>query len=818
MARIALTELRLQTFKRVYRLDASELCGVFREAAERRINNREVWDALLYRATLLRGEFRPKDLATTVDSLARIRYKDSSVLDYLLQEVRSKARQFRVRDAALLLNGLAKFGLRDELLCRSLLPPLLRRITEKSKWEDLSLLALSYARLSDPGREPIFDQIVGSLTPRLNRIDDGHTLSLLACAFTRATARNPHVEEESAEESYVETEGPAVRKEREDESAPALFQLEAGEFSHISFVELLLEQCERHIFSFRGSDVVHLCLALATLVRSGHAELIPPRLLKHLAKRLDALYFDLVPGQFVRLLELIQYLPEVEVACGPRILDELAYRARELFPRSCLPMLRAALRLNHARGKSAAAWRLTRMDATAGGPSILTNSETCEAAAMLAEAAMPGTSMSSGFAFDQGETSGSLLWEAREALLILLHGLKKRGVDLKPEMAANLLRFAAALSVRDTHWFYLGQKLLVPQPMHGKHSTRSSSTIASETVTEADLATCTLALARLSFPQLVDAGSLFSRSAVAVKSPEAASSVMEAAAIFSLTERRPQDLVASKLIPLVTVLDKALRTLPKDDQYETKAAALLPRLFPFCGRFAQVAGQEAILEWRPLIITSTTMAVAARSRSSRFQELVLQELSTWPGIDLETEITVGPISVPFAMNLVGLANFVRHQHGYVDLGDESESSGEEGLAMPEARTVHSRRLGRRKRKAARAKQPPLAPKPQDVDFADDEALLRSTPSNARPETHVLLELLRDSDYYHASPTLQGERQRAKGLLLAAEKHAEIQLLRQMGWHVICVPEHRWQMEDPKGFQANREMIFKLVADLTGEVR
>ncbi|CAK9100798.1 Uncharacterized protein SCF082_LOCUS47159 [Durusdinium trenchii] len=138
--------------------------------------------------------------------------------------------------------------------------------------------------------------------------------------------------------------------------------------------------------------------------------------------------------------------------------------------------------------------------------------------------------------------------------------------------------------------------------------------------------------------------------------------------------------------------------------------------------------------------------------------------------------------------------------------------------MPEARTVHSRRLGRRKRKAARAKQPPLAPKPQDVDFADDEALLRSTPSNARPETHVLLELLRDSDYYHASPTLQGERQRAKGLLLAAEKHAEIQLLRQMGWHVICVPEHRWQMEDPKGFQANREMIFKLVADLTGEVR
>lgn len=32
--------------------------------------------------------------------------------------------------------------------------------------QELSLLALSFARLSDPGCEPIFDQIVGSLTPR----------------------------------------------------------------------------------------------------------------------------------------------------------------------------------------------------------------------------------------------------------------------------------------------------------------------------------------------------------------------------------------------------------------------------------------------------------------------------------------------------------------------------------------------------------------------------------------------------------------------------------------------------------------------------
>lgn len=92
-------------------------------------------------------------------------------------QVRGKARQFLVRDASLLLltsqifqvsanvhfkmqevwsvsqidqvwplqlrNALAKFGLRDELLCQSLLPPLLRRITDKTKWEDTTIIRVS---------------------------------------------------------------------------------------------------------------------------------------------------------------------------------------------------------------------------------------------------------------------------------------------------------------------------------------------------------------------------------------------------------------------------------------------------------------------------------------------------------------------------------------------------------------------------------------------------------------------------------------------------------------------------------------------------
>lgn len=809
MAVAALRELRLQTFKRVYRLDASELCGVVQEASKRRIDNREVWDALLYRASLLRGEFRARDLAVTIDSLARIRYKDTAVLDYLLQEVRGKARQFMVRDASLLLNALAKFGLRDELLCQSLLPPLLRRITEKSKWEELSLLALSFARLSDPGCEPIFDQIVASLTPRMNRIDDGHTLSLLACAFTRATGRNFQIEGE------IEKEGGTAdligaRKSRNEESEfLPLFQTEVGELTHLAFVELLLEQCDRHIFSFKGSDVLHLSLALVSLVRSNNDDVIPPRLLMHLPKRLNALYYDLVPGQFVRFLELFQYLPEIEAACSPRILDELAYRARELLPRSCLPMLHAAVRLNHARGSSVAAWRLTRSDAALGGPAVLTTSEICEVAGMLTEAAVPHRSWSlSVRQMPPGVTSPDLLWEAREALLLQLQGLQKRHVDPKPATAAMLLRCAAMLLVRDTHWFYLGQNLLAQQPLSTKHP---------DELSEVDLASSLLALARLSFAQLVDAGKLFSRTAM-VQSPECAAAVLEAAAIFSLTEQKPQDLSSSKLAPMVALMADQLRNLPRDD-YESEAAAVLPRLFPFSGRLANMAGPE-VAEWRRLVTTGTTMAVAACTEAERFQEVVLQELSTWHGVELETDLTVGPVHVPFAMSLVQLAAFVRRQHGQLDPADVSDS---EDLEQPEQLEqlepedeVHkispqSGRLARRaKRKEQNSRTSPCST--EDFNFADDQISPMSATSFARPETHLLLQLLRYEDYYHASPSLRGERQRAKGLLLSAERHAEIQLLRQMGWSVICVPEHRWQEDS----QANQEMIFKLVADLTGD--
>ncbi|CAJ1398857.1 unnamed protein product, partial [Effrenium voratum] len=387
------------------------------------------------------------------------------------------------------------------------------------------------------------------------------------------------------------------------------------------------------------------------------------------------------------------------------------------------------------------------------------------------------------------EAPQNLLWEAREALLIMLQGLKQRNVEPKPSALCSLLDSAALLSVRDTQWFYLCQKLLAHQPILAKRSLGSPESLG-ESFDEADLAKATLALARLSFPQLIDAGSMFSRAA-AVRSPQAASAVLEAAAIFALTERKPQDLSAAKLSPLVLAVDGGLRT------QDEKEAETLPRLFPFSGILAaQAADPEVLARWRSAVSTATAMAAASRGASPHFQDLVLQELSTWE-VGLETDVVVGPMTVPFALSLVELASFVRRQRTA-----DSDSDMEDGSA-PEAEaksTLQAKRLARRKRQAA-------APRKQDTFIAEDEISLASLSSEARPETHILIDLLTDVDFYHASPS-QGERR--TGRQLSSERRAELQLLRRLGWHVVCVPEHSWQLHgDSEAAEANREMIFKL---------
>merc|ERR1712232_820652 len=56
------------------------------------------------------------------------------------------------------------------------------------------------------------------------------------------------------------------------------------------------------------------------------------------------------------------------------------------------------------------------------------------------------------------------------------------------------------------------------------------------------------------------------------------------------------------------------------------------------------------------------------------------------------------------------------------------------------------------------------------------------------------DLLRDRDFFHASVTVRGDRQRSKGQLLGAQRYAEIALLKREGWAACCIPQHAWDFE------------------------
>ncbi|CAJ1348662.1 unnamed protein product, partial [Effrenium voratum] len=133
-------------------------------------------------------------------------------------------------------------------------------------------------------------------------------------------------------------------------------------------------------------------------------------------------------------------------------------------------------------------------------------------------------------------------------------------------------------------------------------------------------------------------------------------------------------------------------------------------------------------------------------------------------------LKVGPMTVPFALR---------------QRTADSDSDMEDGSA-PEAEAKSTLQAKRHLRISNTGCQLDK----QDTFIAEDEMSLASLSSearpemHARPETHILIDLLTDVDFYH-------------------ERRAEIQLLRRLGWHVVCagrnsgsllkVPEHSWQL-------------------------
>ncbi|CAK0869352.1 unnamed protein product, partial [Prorocentrum cordatum] len=501
MSTHSLRQLGIGSLKRVYKLDPPALVKALQDAAARRIVDRQLWDALLYRAALLRSEMKPMDLALVADALGKSRHRDVGFMEHLLEEVRTKTRRFLVYDVALLTNAFAKLTIRDELLSRSLLPPLLRRIRDQTRADNLALLALAYARLNDSSREPVFDRVVAVLTPRVNSIRDGHTLSTLLCAFTLPAQHD----QEATAGSMFRLEG--LSQGPEDDGAPdSVEDEEPGGLPHLPFVEALLAQCDQSLFSFRSNDLLHLCLALASLARQGRADLVQPRLLRRVAKRAELVHHEFMPAQSVRLLEMLCHLPELEAQCAPRLLDEVAYRIRSATAQSCLATLKVVQRLGgHARAHSAACWRLCSPEAAA----MLSAEEVCEAAEVLA-ALRPHP------------------WEAREALLGLLQSMSQRQLQPEAGQLCRMLRAFGEAGVRDTHWFHVCQKLCVEDLSTASEATAPPARPPEdEPLGEQALADAALALARLNLPRLADAALIFERAAAAVRSARAAATALE---------------------------------------------------------------------------------------------------------------------------------------------------------------------------------------------------------------------------------------------------------------------------------------------------
>lgn len=748
--RSALRQVGLTGLTQVHRLDTPALSRIIRQAGARRVLDKGVWDALLYRTAILclNDKFKPLDIAFTLDAMAKVRSRDKEPLNFLLAEARKRVHAFKPASSALLLNAFAKLSFQDEIFVESLLPPLLRNITEKTRWEDLALLSLSCARLDLPGRELINDRIVAVLSPRIGAVNDGQSLSMLACAFTRPYLRAPadcnalaplftvdhHLEEEEVPET------------REDSASDAA---EDGTnfMPHSSFVGVLLEQCERHMFSFRGGDAVHLCLALANLHRKGHERLIPARLVKRLSKCLDSVYVDMKPAQFVRLLEVLAHIPDLEKLCADKVLSEIAYCARDLTAESCLSVLHSALRSgNHRRVQSAMSWRLTNTTAVAE----MTPSQVADVAEAM-------------------ERLGPLEWEDREALLTLLQCLQERQRDPDPQALSRLLRAYGEAGVRDTHWFALCKRLgaagTASAPAGGQEALAGT-----EAFNEEYLANAVLALAQLNFPQLVDEAGLFSRAASWVTAPAPAVKVLEAAAIFDLIERRPHDLLPSRLKPLVAIARSHGRAHECDPC----------RLFPYSDLAAVVCGERRLQGMR---IAASERYSSEAPPTCELHASVKDEFSLWSGVEFTSPHAVGPIVVPWAVSIEDLAEYVRVN----PLGDG----------------------------AGQADEPP-----QVVSDSEDEPVPagQHPDGTVKPTTHILIELLRPQDFYHTSPTLRGEKQRAKGRVLKTSRFAELRLLRRHGWRVCCVAHHSWRfpgtdLSMEEASRLNRALIFNLVASL-----
>eukprot|EP00397_Hematodinium_sp_SG-2012_P017824 GEMP01018238.1.p1 GENE.GEMP01018238.1~~GEMP01018238.1.p1 ORF type:complete len:665 (-),score=144.21 GEMP01018238.1:575-2569(-) len=277
------------SLRRIYQMDARECRKEMQKAAWDRMRIKEVWDAFLYRACVIRGDFTARDLSLVLDVVGKqTDVEKQRFTEFLLDEVQRKAHNFSVRDATLMFNALAKMRIVDAPLIDLFLPFLVKKLPRQTVMpKDAALLAFSLARLEVPVDDilPVIDQVVATLTPRIENIKDGHTLSLLFFAFSKV--------------------------------------------GNQSFLSLLEKQVARVLPRCSTIDLIYLIRGYShdtndALVTKTQKELLNNKL------------FDVKPAHFIHLIAA----PCTNPLMKEKIFAEMRYRVRDFRPATCVELMR----------------------------------------------------------------------------------------------------------------------------------------------------------------------------------------------------------------------------------------------------------------------------------------------------------------------------------------------------------------------------------------------------------------------------------------------------------------------------------------------
>lgn len=143
--------------KAVYSMAAGQLKTEFRKAADSRSSSSKLWDALMYRASIVRSDFSINDVSVILDSFANFgRFKSMPFLKFLVQpflETEGLTEGVSLLDLTMIFHNIRKLGVLNEsemaLLFSQFSPAILLKLTNQTKPDDLARMASAIGPYAD---------------------------------------------------------------------------------------------------------------------------------------------------------------------------------------------------------------------------------------------------------------------------------------------------------------------------------------------------------------------------------------------------------------------------------------------------------------------------------------------------------------------------------------------------------------------------------------------------------------------------------------------------------------------------------------------